>query len=137
MWPEEKIENSTVAFFVNLSKGAEHNLKCVEFKIWQHIFFKNFRIWILVISILAPRELLNNQKGYGRLWRSLYHYWCKTEVLRIQISNIFTLTNTFSFMAWQLHIKRPREPKETTFSLFFWALITYFLWKFEIHTFQG
>ena len=31
-----------VAFFVNPPEGAEHGLKLIQSKIWDHIYFKNF-----------------------------------------------------------------------------------------------
>ena len=35
---KQKIENSTVAFFVNPSKGTEHGLKLIESKIRKRIY---------------------------------------------------------------------------------------------------
>ena len=39
---QKKIQNSTVAFFVNQPEGAEHGLKLIESKIRHHFYFKNF-----------------------------------------------------------------------------------------------
>ena len=51
---EKKIENSMVGFFVNPPEGAEHGLKCIELKIGQRIYFKNF--------LKAPTLLLGQKK---------------------------------------------------------------------------
>ena len=47
-----------VAFFVNPPEGAKHGLKLIKSKIWHHIYFKNYRIYIYIKQLFKKRPFL-------------------------------------------------------------------------------
>jgi len=47
-----------VVFFVNPPEGAEHSLKCIESKIGQRIYFKNF---LKVATLLLGQKKFSSE----------------------------------------------------------------------------
>ena len=47
-----------MAFIVNPPEGADHSLKCIELKIGQHFYFKNF---LKVPTLLLGQKKFSSQ----------------------------------------------------------------------------